>query len=128
MSVLSPLLWCLLTLLLVNIQAVHARSVERSLLADGEVIADPTVLILGGGVAGVIAARTLYEQGITNFVIVEARGACTLSLVKVHNAHPMFYRRAWRSPTDRDHRRSRQPVGRRAWSELGTRDSDRGWA
>ncbi|KAG5645648.1 hypothetical protein DXG03_005639 [Asterophora parasitica] len=32
-----------------------------------------TVLILGGGVAGVIAARTLHEQGIDNFVIVEAR-------------------------------------------------------
>ncbi|KZS99844.1 uncharacterized protein LAESUDRAFT_609123, partial [Laetiporus sulphureus 93-53] len=27
----------------------------------------------GGGVAGVIAARTLYEQGITDFIIVEAR-------------------------------------------------------
>ncbi|KAI0752122.1 amine oxidase [Fomes fomentarius] len=33
-----------------------------------------TVLILGGGVAGVIAARTLHEQGITSFIIVEARG------------------------------------------------------
>ncbi|KZT69427.1 amine oxidase [Daedalea quercina L-15889] len=47
-----------------------ARSVERSPMP----IADPTVVILGGGVAGVIAARTLYEQGITNFTIVEARG------------------------------------------------------
>ncbi len=33
-----------------------------------------SVLILGGGVAGVIAARTLHERGITNFKIVEARG------------------------------------------------------
>ncbi|KAH7909988.1 hypothetical protein BJ138DRAFT_1153955 [Hygrophoropsis aurantiaca] len=32
-----------------------------------------TVLILGGGMSGVIAARTLYEQGITDFIIVEAR-------------------------------------------------------
>ena len=32
-----------------------------------------TVLILGGGVAGVIAARTLHEQGITDFKIIEAR-------------------------------------------------------
>ena len=32
------------------------------------------VLILGGGVAGVIAARTLHSQGIEDFVIVEARG------------------------------------------------------
>ena len=38
--------------------------------ADG----DASVLILGGGVAGIIAARTLYEQGITDFTIVEARG------------------------------------------------------
>ncbi|KAJ7153993.1 hypothetical protein C8R43DRAFT_1186902 [Mycena crocata] len=34
---------------------------------------DKTVLILGGGVAGIIAARTLKEQGITDSLIVEAR-------------------------------------------------------
>ena len=34
---------------------------------------DPKVLILGGGVAGIIAARTLYENGIDDFVIIEAR-------------------------------------------------------
>ncbi|KAJ6576638.1 amine oxidase [Mycena vulgaris] len=34
---------------------------------------DTTVLILGGGVAGIIAARTLHEKGIDNFLIVEAR-------------------------------------------------------
>ncbi|KAI0070410.1 amine oxidase [Panus rudis PR-1116 ss-1] len=34
---------------------------------------DAKVLILGGGVAGVIAARTLHEQGIPDFLIVEAR-------------------------------------------------------
>ncbi|KAF7368646.1 Amine oxidase [Mycena venus] len=34
---------------------------------------DKTVLILGGGVAGIIAARTLVEKGITDFLIVEAR-------------------------------------------------------
>ncbi|KAK0213531.1 amine oxidase [Armillaria fumosa] len=34
---------------------------------------NPRVLILGGGVTGVIAARTLHERGIDNFVIVEAR-------------------------------------------------------
>ncbi|EPS94808.1 hypothetical protein FOMPIDRAFT_29545, partial [Fomitopsis schrenkii] len=33
-----------------------------------------TVLFLGGGVAGVTAARTLHEQGIADFIIVEARG------------------------------------------------------
>lgn len=31
------------------------------------------MLILGGGVAGIIAARSLQEQGIYDFVIVEAR-------------------------------------------------------
>ncbi|PSR86942.1 hypothetical protein PHLCEN_2v5290 [Hermanssonia centrifuga] len=34
---------------------------------------DAKVLVLGGGVAGVIAARTLHEQGISEFIIVEAR-------------------------------------------------------
>ncbi|KAF8210927.1 hypothetical protein K438DRAFT_1569398 [Mycena galopus ATCC 62051] len=34
---------------------------------------DKTVLILGGGVAGIIAARTLAKEGITDFLIVEAR-------------------------------------------------------
>lgn len=33
----------------------------------------PQVLILGGGVSGIIAARTLHEHGIDNFRIVEAR-------------------------------------------------------
>lgn len=31
------------------------------------------VLILGGGVAGIIAARTLQERGVSDFIIVEAR-------------------------------------------------------
>ncbi|KAK7041761.1 hypothetical protein VNI00_009050 [Paramarasmius palmivorus] len=35
--------------------------------------ANHTVLILGGGVAGVIAARTLHTQGINDFLILEAR-------------------------------------------------------
>ncbi|KAG1782128.1 hypothetical protein EV702DRAFT_961311 [Suillus placidus] len=34
---------------------------------------DAKVLILGGGVAGVIAARTLHSKGIDDFLIVEAR-------------------------------------------------------
>ncbi|KAI0047037.1 amine oxidase [Auriscalpium vulgare] len=34
---------------------------------------DHQVLILGGGVAGVMAAQTLHRRGITNFKIVEAR-------------------------------------------------------
>lgn len=34
---------------------------------------DATVLILGGGVSGIIAAQTLKEKGITDFKIIEAR-------------------------------------------------------
>ncbi|KIK41009.1 hypothetical protein CY34DRAFT_806548 [Suillus luteus UH-Slu-Lm8-n1] len=34
---------------------------------------DAKVLILGGGVAGVIAARTLHRKGVDDFLIVEAR-------------------------------------------------------
>ncbi|KAI9430828.1 amine oxidase [Lactarius indigo] len=36
-------------------------------------VPDTQVLILGGGVAGIIAARTLAKQGITDFVIIDAR-------------------------------------------------------
>ena len=42
--------------------------------ASGTLLAQQVqVLILGGGVAGTIAARTLAAQGITDFLIVEAR-------------------------------------------------------
>lgn len=34
---------------------------------------DASVLILGGGVTGTIAARTLHERGHDDFIIVEAR-------------------------------------------------------
>ncbi|OJA10343.1 hypothetical protein AZE42_10647, partial [Rhizopogon vesiculosus] len=40
---------------------------------DGRSTKDAKVLILGGGVTGVIAARTLHEQGMDDFIIVEAR-------------------------------------------------------
>nr|VWO94915.1 ISPsy12, transposase OrfB (Tryptophan 2-monooxygenase) [Ganoderma boninense] len=43
----------------------------QSVLSDER--RDTKVLILGGGVAGVTAARTLHEQGIDDFIIVEAR-------------------------------------------------------
>jgi polyamine oxidase len=32
-----------------------------------------TVLILGGGMTGIIAARTLYEQGIDDFIVLESK-------------------------------------------------------
>ena len=34
---------------------------------------DAKVLILGGGMAGITAARTLHDKGVTNFIVVEAR-------------------------------------------------------
>lgn len=34
---------------------------------------NPRILILGGGVAGIIAARTLHQNGLDNFLIIEAR-------------------------------------------------------
>ncbi|KAI0729119.1 amine oxidase [Fomitopsis betulina] len=60
-----------LAVLALHLYSVSARSVHRSTLTG---LQDPTVLILGGGVAGVIAARTLAEIGFSNFTIVEARG------------------------------------------------------
>jgi polyamine oxidase len=36
-------------------------------------VSQHSVLVLGGGVAGVIAARTLHERGIDDFLIIEAR-------------------------------------------------------
>ncbi|KIY46147.1 amine oxidase [Fistulina hepatica ATCC 64428] len=35
---------------------------------------NPQVVILGGGVAGVIAARTLHENGFEDYLLIEARG------------------------------------------------------
>ncbi|PIL26397.1 hypothetical protein GSI_12154 [Ganoderma sinense ZZ0214-1] len=43
----------------------------QTVLSEGR--RDTKVLILGGGVAGVTAARTLHEQGIDDFIIIEAR-------------------------------------------------------
>lgn len=34
---------------------------------------DARVLILGGGMAGITAARTLHDQGIDDFIVLEAR-------------------------------------------------------
>ena len=49
-------------------------SAIASSLPDKRSAGETSVLILGGGVAGVIAARTLHEHGITKFTIVEAHG------------------------------------------------------
>ncbi|EMD35053.1 hypothetical protein CERSUDRAFT_116556 [Gelatoporia subvermispora B] len=62
---------CLLGIGLLNLPGSSARTVRKE---DTTSAKEPSVLILGGGVAGVIAARTLHEQGIDNFKIIEARG------------------------------------------------------
>lgn len=64
----------LVAVLALHLRSASARSVHRSSHNSIAGLHDPTVLILGGGVAGVIAARTLAENGITSFTIVEARG------------------------------------------------------
>ncbi|KAI0830095.1 amine oxidase [Trametes gibbosa] len=58
-----------LGLLLLSLPSASGLSVDSSAHKK-----DASVLILGGGVAGVIAARTLHEKGLNNFTIVEARG------------------------------------------------------
>ncbi|OSC98381.1 amine oxidase [Trametes coccinea BRFM310] len=54
------------------------RSWALPIVTDTQAILDTghknaKILILGGGMAGVIAARTLHEQGIEDFIIIEAR-------------------------------------------------------
>ena len=57
---------------------------QRSLLLLGLVVSfasaaqigtkkDASILILGGGMTGIIAARTLHERGHDNFIVVDAR-------------------------------------------------------
>jgi polyamine oxidase len=71
----SSLICCICLLFLLYSALVYSRYIP--LRPDNHddssyVIKDATVLILGGGVAGIIAARTLLEQGISEFLIVEA--------------------------------------------------------
>ncbi|KAG6887634.1 hypothetical protein C0992_011411, partial [Termitomyces sp. T32_za158] len=60
-------------LLLAILPFVHGFLVPNQQARAPSATSKTKVLILGGGVAGVIAARTLHEQGIDDFVIVEAR-------------------------------------------------------
>ncbi|KAI6106451.1 amine oxidase [Pisolithus croceorrhizus] len=54
-------------------QAANATQCQADLTQAGPPPNSTKVLILGGGMAGVIAARTLQQQGITDYVIVEAK-------------------------------------------------------
>jgi len=49
------------------------HSTRAKLGSRGSATKNPKVIILGGGVSGVIAARTLHENGIDDFLIIEAR-------------------------------------------------------
>ena len=54
-------------LILAAIAAVYGQSCEN---------ADAEVLILGAGMSGISAARTLYDNGVTDFVILEQARDC----------------------------------------------------
>ncbi|KAF8660706.1 hypothetical protein AX16_001573 [Volvariella volvacea WC 439] len=60
-------------LLLAIAPSVHPTVLPIQRPLDNDITTTAQVLILGGGVAGVIAARTLSESGIEDFIIVEAR-------------------------------------------------------
>ncbi|KAG8218029.1 hypothetical protein J3R82DRAFT_6229, partial [Butyriboletus roseoflavus] len=53
--------------LLATLSGVFAQNTNTTTLRH------TTVLILGGGLTGVIAARNLHEQGIDNFIILDAK-------------------------------------------------------
>lgn len=68
--------FCSLLSILLHVLSVSGRPVEGASqfpLPDSQLRKDTSVLILGGGVAGVAAAQALQENGISDFIIVEAR-------------------------------------------------------
>jgi len=62
--------WLQLLLLLFSGLSQCATIINTSSVSEPK---QHKVLILGGGVAGVIAARTLHQNGIDDFLVVEAR-------------------------------------------------------
>ncbi|KIJ18181.1 hypothetical protein PAXINDRAFT_167435 [Paxillus involutus ATCC 200175] len=58
--------------LLSTVSGVLAQNVTNT-TAPASASNHTTVLILGGGMAGIIAARTLHEQGVDDFIILEAK-------------------------------------------------------
>src|SRR6266568_5118274 len=64
------------TLLLLLFGTIFVYSASATSVSNSTTTATTAkrkVLILGGGVAGVIAARTLHQRGIDDFVIIEAQ-------------------------------------------------------
>ena len=66
------LIWLYLVLVL-SVDGASSPTTDGRLDSRTSTMQNASVLILGGGVTGVIAARTLHERGFTNFRIVEAR-------------------------------------------------------
>ena len=58
-------------LILAAIAAVYGQSCEN---------ADADVLILGAGMSGISAAKALYDNGVTDFIILEQARYCIASL------------------------------------------------
>ena len=58
-----------LLLFLAITATVHGQSCEN---------ADAEVLILGAGMSGIAAAKTLYDNGVTDFIILEQVSDCLL--------------------------------------------------
>ncbi|KAG6858940.1 hypothetical protein C0995_012770 [Termitomyces sp. Mi166 len=63
----------LVLLSLTGLRVVHGSAIPSQEARSNSAKSTTKVLVLGGGVAGVIAARTLHEQGIDDFVLIEAR-------------------------------------------------------
>ncbi|KAG7095101.1 hypothetical protein E1B28_005888 [Marasmius oreades] len=66
----SHLLWCLLG---IHLLGTAFGSPVASATNDSVPASHHKVLIFGGGVSGVIAARALHDKGISDFLILEAR-------------------------------------------------------
>ena len=69
----TPALNLLYLVLVLSVGGVSSLTSDGRLGPRTSTNKNAPVLILGGGVTGVIAARTLHERGFTNFRIVEAR-------------------------------------------------------
>lgn len=63
----------LLTLLVNCTLALPTYRVQTPLSSNAPSAKDAKVLILGGGVAGITAARALHDAGVTDFLVLEAR-------------------------------------------------------
>ena len=66
-------LLCIIALLALQATALNVQHDAPGHVSRSAAKKDASVLILGGGMTGVIAARTLHERGHDNFIVVDAR-------------------------------------------------------